>query len=478
MRSPFTCTLLVLLCSACRVLESPVGDLDPRAIDELLASPVAADLDQSPDYPWTHEADPEEQQESQEPPRPRIAGDERVALELRNVPLSEAVHLIAERAGVNVVLDADLSEPVSASLPSVTLDDALSIILAQNHLTLVKEEGDIFLVQRNDGSRPALATFQLRSVHAADVVENLTQLLGPEATVVADTNQNVILVNGTEAHAAMAREYLRGADRLKPQVLLEVRILEASLDDTFQFGITQHFDGSIDGNTWNVLQALATPGNNFSTTFDKPGDVNVTINALRDHVGLELISAPRVMAITNTQAKVEIVEQVPYIQTTSSVDTGASSSSFSQVEFKEAGIKLLVTPTVQEAGILQVDIDQELSEVVGTFLDVPIIDVRKFVTQFLVADRQTIVLGGLMQQGAQDKDRGVPGLERLPGLGRLFRADEDQSKRRELLVFLTPRILDPNQAASMAKELQSEYRQATRIMRSDLGQGRTEAEKE
>lgn len=463
MRRPTQALLFVALLGGCNLLESPVANIDPHALDELLNSSIVRDLDQEPDYPWRYEQAPEAALAVE--PRPTVGGDDLVNIELRGVPLGEALHMLAEHVGANFVLDADLTAPVSASFPSVRVDDALSILLAQNGLSLQQEPGGIYWVRRADGSAAELATFQLRSVNAADVVENLTGLLGAGVTVVADTNQNVILVNGTEASAVIAAEYLRYADRLKPQVLLEVRIFEATLSDDFEFGITQSFDGSIDDNAWSVLEALSTPGSNFSTTFtSRDGDIGVTLEALRDHIGLELISAPRVMAVTNTQAIVSIVEDVPYVETTSSIDTGSSSTTQTQVSFKEAGIKLTVTPTIQDMGILQIDIDQELSEVVGSFLEIPIVDIRKFVTRFLVADRQTCVLGGLMQSERRDVDRGVPLLMDIPGLGRFFRSDQDSTMRRELLVFVTPRILDPNEAAKMAKQYQTEYRQRTSAM--------------
>jgi type II secretory pathway component GspD/PulD (secretin) len=465
-------TTLVL--TACRTFESPVADFNPAVLDELLGSPVVSDLGAEADYPWRYGdevADADGQVAPQRDPAPRIAGDERVNLELRGVPLGEALHLIAERAKVNVVLDASMNVPVSASFPSVRLDDALQILLAQNGLALVEDPPGIFWIRRADGSAAKLTTFQLRSVNAADVADNLSNLLGEGATVVADANQNVILVNGTEADGELAAEYLRLADRLKPQVLLEVRIFEATLSDDFELGLSYRFDGSIDGNTLDVLSALSTSGTNFSTTFSTAdGDVETTINALRDHVGLELVSAPRVMVITNTEAVVEVITEVPYVLTTSSIDTGASATSFAQVTFKEVGVKLTVTPTIQEAGVLQVVIDQELSEVISFFLDTPVVDTRHFATQFLVADRQTIVLGGLMQDSRRDTDNGIPLLMDLPGIGRLFRRDEDSMERRELLVFITPRILDPNQAARMAKNFQADYRERRRGIAAELNQ--------
>ncbi|MEO0663974.1 MAG: hypothetical protein AAFZ87_20780, partial [Planctomycetota bacterium] len=97
------------------------------------------------------------------------------------------------------------------------------------------------------------------------------------------------------------------------------------------------------------------------------------------------------------------------------------------------------------------------SEVVGRFMEIPIVDRRKLQSQFLVADRQTIVLGGLMQDRRADQETGVPLLKDVPFLGRLFRNDVDSTEKRELLVFVTPRVVDPNEAAVLARRYQADY---------------------
>ncbi len=461
--------------AACRAVESDVAEFRPDVIADLLRGPVLAGLDEPLDHPW--EYDEEEIEEETVETRPRIAGDELIALELRGTPIAEALHLIAERAGVNMVLDAGLSGQIDASFPSVRLDDALAILLERNGLALVEEPAGVFWVRVDDGSQPSIGRFDLRSISAADVLPKLVTLVGSDAIVVGDDNQNMILVSGPEAAVQLAADFIAGADRLKPQVLLEVRIFEASLSEEFELGLSYRFDGSIDGNAWTVLSGMATEGDNFTTTFTtESGDITGTLNALRKFVGLELISSPRVMAITNTEAVVEVIEEVPYVESTSSTETdgGASTSSFEQISYKEAGIKLTMTPTIQDAGILQVDIDQELSEVVDYFKEIPVVDKRHFKSSFLVADRQTIVLGGLMQDRRADTDDGIPILMHLPFLGRLFRSDLDATERRELLVFVTPRVLDPNQAARMAKNFQREYREKRGEIASQLRQADVE----
>ena len=163
-------------------------------------------------------------------------------------------------------------------------------------------------------------------------------------------------------------------------------------------------------------------------------------------MGLELVSSPRVLAVTNTQALVDVVKEIPYIETTSTTTgttAGVGSTVQESVKFKEAGIRLQITPSIQEAGYLQVAIEQSIIEEVERFLDIPVVDRRTIVSQFLVKDRNTIVLGGLIQERQSESRSGIPILMHIPILGQLFRGDSDLKRKQELLVFVTPRILSP-----------------------------------
>ncbi len=166
------------------------------------------------------------------------------------------------------------------------------------------------------------------------------------------------------------------------------------------------------------------------------------------------------LALTGTEASIDVIREVPYVNVTSTQTangTGQGTSVLQQVEFKEAGMKLKVTPTIQDDGSVRIVIDQELSEVIDTFNQIPVIDRRSLKSNFLVQDRSTVVLGGLMQDKRSQVDRGTPGLMDIPILGRLFRSDNDTADKRELLVFLTPRIVQPEEAALLNGILKREY---------------------
>ena len=100
---------------------------------------------------------------------------------------------------------------------------------------------------------------------------------------------------------------------------------------------------------------------------------------------------------------------------------------------------------------------------IGYFQGIPVLDTRNLSTVMLVQDQQTVVLGGLIQDSVLEDDTGVPGLMDIPLVGRLFRSDVESRQKRQLLIFITPRILEPHEAALLAREVQNEYSETTRL---------------
>ncbi|TAJ18474.1 MAG: type II secretion system protein GspD [Planctomycetota bacterium] len=395
-------------------------------------------------------------------PLPRIAGDDKLALEMPGVALEEALRMIAAAAGVNFYFDRIPAATVDAVFPSITLDDALGLLLARNGLTLVEEPVGVYWIKPDDPSEVETALWQLQSANATDVAENLKAVAGTATTLVVDANQNFVMARGPKRELALITQYLARSDRLRRQVLIEARILELTLGEDFELGIQHTIEGGDAGaGTIDFLQKLATSNSQFSLVYDNDTvPITSTLTALSSYTGLNLVSSPRLLVLHGKEAKIDVVTEVPYIQATTSTTVGGSTGSSAtteQVAFKEAGIKLTVTPLVQEGGVVQMKIHQELSEVVDTFNTIPVIEKRTLDTDFSVAHGQTVVLGGLLENRSSEVDKGVPFLMDIPLVGRLFRSDEDSSRRRELLLFLTPRVLSPEEASSLADRYADSY---------------------
>ena len=421
-----------------------------------------------------------------EPPAPAptpIGDGTTYPIDLRDMPIAEAVHLIATMAGANIYLDAGLTQRVDASFPEVTLDQALTVLLERNGLALVEDPPGIYWIERADGSQVETELFQLESVHAADVSANLIEIVGESADLVVDENQNFLVARGPRRDLDFIRSYLDRADRLKAQVLIEVEILEVLLNDTFELGIQAALaDGDLlDSVLGDVDLDLATGASDFTALLSHTDkSISAVVNALSTFGSVNVVSSPRVLAVTNTEALVEVITEVPYIDTTTSIESGGGdlgTTSQEEVAFKEVGITLKVTPVVQEGGVVNLQIDQEFSEVVDFFLGIPVVDTRKVGTRFLVNESQTAMIGGLIQDRQTEIDRGVPVLMHVPLLGRLFRSDEDRLDRRELIVLLRPRVADPAEASELAREYHQSYVERVRAAglaaeREDYGIGR------
>ncbi len=397
------------------------------------------------------------------PLRPHIGDDVLRQFDLRGAPLSEALHLIGSLAGVNLFLDAGLDQPVDASFPSARLDDALDVLLERNALALVEDPPGIFWVTRADGEL-VTRRFTLHSVGGAELLENL-RALAPDATLVADSNANFLVARAPRRSLELVAEYLQAADRVKRQVLIEVEVLEVILDDRFELGVQSLFtDPDFLGEAAIAVgHDLATSGEAFTAMVDLlDHDLSVTINAMESFGTVQVLSSPRVLAITHTQAAIDVIREIPYIETTTAITNGSGTgtvgtTSQQTVAFKEAGIKLKVTPVIQEDDLVQLTVDQEFSEAVDFFQGIPVLDTRRVVNQFVVRGDQAVLLGGLMQNRKLEQDEGVPLLMHLPILGRLFRSDVDTLERRELLVMITARVLDPEQAAALSRVYQQNF---------------------
>jgi type II secretory pathway component GspD/PulD (secretin) len=398
--------------------------------------------------------------------QPVVGGDERLQVEFRDAPLGQVIHFLADRAGINIYLDAEATERVDVSFKSITLDDALHALLARNGRRLVESPPGVFWIERNDGSQAAVRSFTAHSISAETVLANLRALVAASTTVIVEPTQNLIVVRGTQADIDLVSDYLARADRTQRQVLIEVRILEVVLGDDFQLGVTHDIAGTVNGHLFGLMQQLGADDESFQFQFNsQDGDIDATITAIRRLTGTDLVSSPRILALTGAEATIEVIREVPYINVTNTQTASANGQGVNvvqEVQFKEAGVKLKVTPTIQDDDAVRIAIDQELSEVVDTFNQIPVLDKRFLKSSFLVQDRSTVVLGGLMQNKRTQIDKGIPGLMDIPWVGRLFRSDEDVDQKRELLVFLTPRIVRPEEAATLNGVFRREYSERIR----------------
>jgi general secretion pathway protein D len=362
---------------------------------------------------------------------------------------------------VNLMLLGDFKEPVAGAFPNVRLQSAFAT-LCDVHDCRVQERNGIWMVSRADPGREETRIFELKNVTAASVEPQLKALLGTSAIVVTNPSRNVISATATADRLGQADKFVATVDRLDRQVLIECCIVEIDEDDLVQFGVEINAsDISIDPTTWTFLSSFLSQTPNIILTGSRDnGSLDASLEALADYIDLKVVSRPKLLSLNNKDAKLDVISEVPYVQattTTTGSNTGTGTVTVQEVEFKDVGLKLTVTPAIQEDGHIGIHVVQSVSEQTGTFLSVPVVDSRDLDSSFLVKEGDTIRIGGILRDRTSHERRGIPYLMDIPWLGHAFQFESDQVKHTDLEILITPRIVDrpPTDATDSARvELQ------------------------
>ena len=275
--------------------------------------------------------------------------------------------------------------------------------------------------------------------------------------VVADDKRNALLIRAPRPEYRRIEQALRELDKAPAQVLIEASIVEVSLTGNLKYGVEWYLQNSLgDGREGRALLNLQPNGSigprqpGFSyTILNRAGVIRATLNALADNAMLRVLSNPSVLVQDNHNATIQIGRQQP-IKTATTVATNNLVTE--SISYKDTGVMLSVTPSVNAGGLITMDIVQQVT-------DVGEIDAatgqRNFLTRQIqsrvaVRSGETVVLGGLIRDNETNGSTGLPGLSQVPILGALFGAQTRQRDRTELLVLLTPRVLQDDDALRAA----------------------------
>jgi len=381
---------------------------------------------------------------------------ERITLQAVDATLVDLVRMLADQAGINVIIDPGVTGQVTASFKDVTLGQALAMILETNGYEL-QQRGDVARVLRAELTSKQI---QLQSIPVTELAEKLQEFLSDEGKVIVHPHTNSLVIIDRAEAVDNIENFIALVDLRERQVIIEARLVEVSYDKRNQWGFNwDWFDmsmRSISNITGTVTQDQLLPtgsgafrvalGNNhFDSIFE----------ALQTRGYVDLLSAPKITTVNNQQATVEITEDLPYIQSTTSIESaagGASTTSTETVEFKTVGIKLTVLPQIGEDDHIRMKIIPEVSEAPTRFEGVPVVKTRKAEAIVLVRNGQTIVLGGLIREAVTNDEKRVPILSSIPLIGYFFTNIDKRVIKVELLIFITPHIVDGDLALADAQQ--------------------------
>ncbi len=406
----------------------------------------------------------------------------RLSLDFKDADIKNILRLIAEVSNLNIVAGEDVKGKVTIRLIDVPWDQALDIILFSNNLGMMrmgsvirvapvarlkKEEEEVLSSKRTKDKLEDLVT-ELIPVNYSTAQELSTQvknILTERGSVSIDSRTNTLIVKDIPRNVAEAKELVENLDTKTPQVIIEARIVEASTNFSRELGIKWGGEAGYDsagnpdiqiggeGSTIGITGSVpgASPTNtaaNFpigaatsAITFNLAnlGDItnlDVELSALETAGEGEIISAPRIATLDNKEASIEQGLRIPYLKLTAE---GTATT-----EFIEANIKLTVTPHVTNDGHIKMNIkaSKDTPDDSITVQGVPAIDKKEAITEVLVRDGDIVVIAGIYSIEKTDNIERVPLLGRVPILGYLFKKTIKSDDRRDLLIFISPKIVE------------------------------------
>lgn len=260
-----------------------------------------------------------------------------------------------------------------------------------------------------------------------------------ELSMVSDDNRNALIFYTSPAKYKSILPIIQQLDVLPAQVLVEAKFIEVTLTDSFSNGVEWAITDALNKTKKDPQIAFS----NGSFTFNVSDlDYNFALNFLKQDQKVKVLSSPRVLVTDGKSASINVGTEVPVLSTQSNdVDTDRVLQS---VQYRSTGVNLSITPTVNSRGIVSLQINQsvsESSENASSGLDSPVILNRSISTEVIAKSGRSIILGGLIRENNSHSDNGVPGLRDLPVVGNLFRSKSDSVTRTELVLVLTPRII-------------------------------------
>lgn len=274
---------------------------------------------------------------------------------------------------------------------------------------------------------------------------------GPAARIIADDSNNAIVALATPEQFGILENAVSRLDAMANQVFLEATIAEVTLTDSLSYGLTWFFQSGEFATTFSDADngAVASQFPGFSVLFAGT-DGRAALSAVAGIADVKILSAPSLMVLDNRTATLQVGDQVPVVTQSSVSVTDPDAPIVNSVSLRDTGIILNVTPRVNDGGLVILEIDQEVSNVVATStsgIDSPTIQQRRISTSVSVRDGESVALGGLMRERLSDTKTKVPLIGDIPLIGKLFSTTSTESTRTELLVMITPRVIRSTDAS-------------------------------
>lgn len=419
-----------------------------------------------------------------------MAEEETISVDFPDEEVRTILRNVADLFDLNVVIPEALQGRTSVKLHNITWRQVFDVVLKQQGYTYVEDRNIIEIVSMEELTTEPVDTrvFVLNYARAAELQSSINPLIDAAAggRVQVDVRSNALVITERPSRMNKVQEIIERLDKATAQVMIESKFIEVTNTDIKDVGIdwtslsgygasagpfqrewsrtrisgdqstttTTDLNGfnSTDGVVFDQASDFLNEASSVSgtsrldTALFSADEFEVVISALNQQDDIKLVSNPTVVTLDNTRAKISIGERYPIPSYTFNAQTGERQ--LDEIEYEDIGVNLDVTPQVNSAGFINLNILPEVSStdrfalVEGT--QIPIIESRRTESNIMIKDGYTLAIGGLSENTVANRGSSVPILGDLPGVGRFFSSESDEVAQRNLIIFITAKTLNPD----------------------------------
>jgi type IV pilus assembly protein PilQ len=412
----------------------------------------------------TEEKKPEEKRviEALLPEKPYTG--RKLSLDFKDADIKNILRLIAEVSNLNIIAGDDVTGKVTMRLVDVPWDQALDLILQARSLGMIRV-GNVIRVAPSDKLKKEVEedltakrakekledlTTELIPVNyatAKEIAPQLKSVLSDRGDIKIDERTNILIVKDIAKNIIGVKQLVKSLDRKTPQVLIEARIVEANVTFQRDLGIRWGFlvgggrataqGGLADHNLVDFGVAPATGIAGILELIFSRGtiqDLDIAISAHENKGDVRIISSPKIATLDNKEASIEQGLRIPYIKYTA--------EGTATVDFIEANLKLIVTPHVTNDGHIKMSIRVKKDAPDNTIvvMGTPSIDKKEASSEVLIKDAGVVAIAGVYSIKKNETAEGIPVFNKIPLLGWLFKQENKGDERKDLLIFISPKI--------------------------------------
>jgi general secretion pathway protein D len=371
--------------------------------------------------------------------------NESIQLNLDGVDIKQALMLVLDSYGISGIFDESIrSKPIYLDIESIGFYEAITQLVAMSNLSYSVINAKTILFYQNDPAAIAkyedqyVRSYRVNSVTAKEMASIVRGAMSIKDITVIDT-QSTIVVKGSLTQHELVSALINLNDRPKPEVFLEVEILEVNKTLAETVGIDyESYDLTVQTGSVPLLEGQSSYFRDNSTITIP----SITLNAYKQDVDAKTLSSPRIRVVDGEKAKIHIGDEVP-LQSSSTTDSDGDTTI--EYEYEDVGVRFEVVPKIYNDSSVELTLELEVSslgENLGTTSNPAYkIGTRVAETSMVLRNGETVILAGLISELGQESTSQIPGLSRIPLLKSLFSYDDDSLSKTDILLSITPIVI-------------------------------------